>query len=133
DRYPQKTEVLLKDNVFTEQIIHSYKAATLDVWTTELSSRLIPDNMDFIRNCIKLHENENAVDLDVVQWEKINLLRNYLMKDRLNQKSLFTRIKEAIDRKDYATVSMLQLEMNNKMEELKELYTIYKRNLFAAL
>jgi len=56
-----------------------------------------------------------------------------LMKDRLNQKSLFTRIKEAIDNKDYATVSMLQLEMNNKMEELRELYAIYRRNLFAAL
>ncbi len=133
DQYPHKTKILLKDDVFTEKIIHSYKAATLDVWATELSARLIPDNMDFIRNCKKLHENENAVDLDVVQWEKINLLRNYLMKDRLNQKSLFTRIKEAIDNKDYATVSMLQLEMNNKMEELRELYAIYRRNLFAAL
>jgi glutamine synthetase len=133
ERYPSKTEILLKDNVFTKDIIRSYKAAMLDLWTTELSARIILDNVDFIRHCKKIHENENAVDLDVVQWEKINLLKNYLMKDRLNQKSLFTRIREAIDEKDYATVSMLQLEMNNKMEELKELYTVYRRNLFASI
>ncbi|QEK12831.1 glutamine synthetase [Crassaminicella thermophila] len=130
DKYPQKKSVLLEGNVFNEEIINSYKMATLTQWTTELYNRIIPENMEIVRNCKKIHESEYVSDLDVVNWEKINDLRYYLMKDSLHKKSLFTKIREAIDAQDYPTVSNLQLEMRNKMNELNELYTIYKRNLF---
>lgn len=133
DQYPEKKSVLLEGNVFNEAIIHSYKVAILSQWATELYNRIIPDNMDFVRNCRKLHKTENASDLDVVNWEKINHLRYHLMKDRLNKKSLFTQIREAIDAQDYPTASKLQLEMTRKVNELKDLYTIYKRNLFEVL
>ncbi|WP_255547778.1 glutamine synthetase [Crassaminicella indica] len=130
EKYPEKKSVLLKGNVFNESIINSYKTATLTQWTTELYNRIIPENMNIVRSYKKLHKNDYVTDLDVVTWEKINHLRYYLMKDSLNKKSLFTKIREAIDKEDYETVSKLQLEMNNKMNTLNELYTIYKRNLF---
>ncbi|KXG75425.1 type I glutamate--ammonia ligase [Thermotalea metallivorans] len=128
-RYPEKKTVLLQGNVFSEKIIHSYKVAILTQWATELTQRLIPDNMDFVRSCKKLHGSENVSDLDVVNWEKVNQLRNYLMKDSLSQKSLFTQIREAIEAADYDTASKLQLEMNQAMGTLKNLYAIYRRNL----
>ncbi|WP_053956447.1 glutamine synthetase [Inediibacterium massiliense] len=130
DHHPNKKDVLLKDNVFNEDIIESYKTAILTQWTTELYNRIIPENMEIVRCCKKIHENENVSDLDVVNWEKINYLRYKLMKDNLNKKSLFTQIREAIDAKDYATVSKLQLKMRRKINELSTLYTLYKRNLF---
>ncbi len=133
DRYPDKKSILLEKNVFTEDIIKSYQLAALTQWTTELYNRIIPENMEIVRNCKKLHEGENVSDLDVVHWEKIHHLRYYLAKDSLNQKSLFTKIREAIDQKDFNTVSKLQIKMHSKINELKELYTVYKRNLFEFL
>lgn len=51
------------------------------------------------------------------------------MKDCYSSKSLFTRIREAIKNQDYETVSNLQIEMESKMSELRELYSDYARNL----
>ncbi|TCO72293.1 type I glutamate--ammonia ligase [Marinisporobacter balticus] len=130
DKYPEKKSVLLEGDVFNEAIINSYKVATLTQWTTELYNRIILENMEIVRSCKKLHKSEDVSDLDVVNWEKINYLRFDLMKDSLNKKSLFTQIREAIDTQDYVTVSILQLEMQSKINELKDLYIIYKRNLF---
>ncbi|QZY55357.1 glutamine synthetase [Crassaminicella profunda] len=130
EQYPAKKDALLKGDVFSQEIINSYTVATLTQWTTELYNRMIPDNREFVRNCSKLHTTENVTDLDVVNWEKINQLRCYLMKDSLDHKSLFTRIREAIENKDYNKVSGLQLEMDCRMKELENLYAVYKKNLF---
>jgi len=126
----EKKSALLSGEVFDDSIINSYKIATLSQWATELYNRIIPENISIVRACKKIHTNEYTSDLDVINWEKINDLRYYLMKDRLEKKSLFTKIRKAINEKDYATVSMLQLEMRHKIDELKELYIVYKRNLF---
>ncbi|MBF8983316.1 glutamine synthetase [Lutibacter sp. B2] len=130
EQYAEKKSVLLSGEVFDDSIINSYKMATLSQWATELYNRIIPENISFVRECKKIHTNEYTSDLDVVNWEKINHLRYYLMKDRLEKESLFTKIRKAIDEKDYASVSILQLEMRYKIDELKELYIVYKRNLF---
>lgn len=130
EQYPVKKAVLLKGEVFSQEIIRSYTTAMLNQWITELNNRMIPDNMDFVRMCTKLHNTENVTDLDVVNWEKINQLRCYLMKDSLDHKSLFTRIREGIESKDYGKVSRLQLEMDCRMKELESLYAIYRKNLF---
>ncbi|SHJ02196.1 L-glutamine synthetase [Geosporobacter subterraneus DSM 17957] len=130
EHYPEKKAILSSNGVFTDAIINSFKVATQNQWTTELYKRIIPDNAEFVRMCKKLHGSESVTDLDVVTWEKINQLRNYLMKDSLSQKSLFTRIREGIDSGDFNTVSKLQQEMSSKMGELKSLYMVYKRNLF---
>lgn len=127
--YPQKKEVLFRGNVFNETIINSYKISILDRWVMELAGRIIVENMALVRKCKKLHGIDNVTDLDVVNWEEINNLRNYLMKDSLRDKSLFTRIRDAADNKNYRLVSKLQLEMAEKISLLKHLYTIYRRNL----
>lgn len=129
DKYPEKKKVLTAGNVFSDKIIRSYVLGAQIRWLTELCNRVIPENMELVRNCKALHYNEQHSDLDQMRWEKINELRHYLMKDTLTRKSLFTRMKEAIEQKDLETVSRLQLEMNDKIHELKKLYTIYKRNI----
>ena len=86
--------------------------------------------MDLVRNCVKCHDDSDCVDYDVVYWEKINEIRNFLGKDRLNEQCLLTRIVRALDSKDYDTASRLQVEMQGKVKELTDLYIIYKKNLF---
>lgn len=130
EKSSEKSNILLNGGVFTKEIIESFKLSTLERWTMELKNRILIDNIEIIRECRKLHTEMTATDLDVVMWEKITSLKLYLMKDSLSKKCLFTRIREALNDGDYNTASVLQLEMKSKMDEIKELYIEYKRNLF---
>lgn len=106
DLYPDKKNALVVGNVFSCKIIDSYKDAIIDQWLMELRDRIIGDNMEIVRSCKKLHNSlEEVSDLDVVTWEKIYKLKSYLMKDKLDDKSLFTKIRDAIDEHDYDLVS----------------------------
>jgi glutamine synthetase len=124
-----KLDVLKSGNVFRERIIDSYISAIQSNWTFELENRILFENMDIIRNTVKLHDTD-ATDLDVVNWEKIHTLRIELMKDSMSHKSLFTQIKDGIISENLDMVSDLQIEMHAKVTELKSLYQTYKRNLF---
>ncbi|MTI49069.1 glutamine synthetase [Sporosalibacterium faouarense] len=130
DKYPEKKNTLLQGGVFTEDIVNSFKISSIEKWKMELKNRILENNIEILRSCKKIHKEETSTDLDVVMWEKIHSLKVYLMKDSLNTKSLFTRIKEALDSEDYEIASKLQLEMNSNMKEIKELYLNYKKNLF---
>lgn len=128
-KYQDKTAVLMDGNVFEKDILDSYIKAACLQWTMELSERILNENIDCVRSCIKLHRGGEFTDYDEQMWSRINSLRTYLMKDSLKKKSLFSRIRNAINSKNYDEVSCLQLEMSEKMKELKELYTVYKRNI----
>lgn len=130
DDHPEKLEIFQRDNVMTPITLASYKEAIVGQWATELHNRIIPNTMDLVRNCVKCHDDSDCVDYDVVYWEKINEIRNFLGKDRLNEQCLLTRIVRALDSKDYDTASRLQVEMQGKVKELTDLYIIYKKNLF---
>ncbi|HZJ76820.1 MAG TPA: glutamine synthetase [Oscillospiraceae bacterium] len=125
-----KNEILYAGNVFSEAIINSYREATIIRWVTELSGRIIPNNIELVRNCKKIHTKGDLTDIDEVNWENVNRLRRYLMKDTLREKSLFTRMEECVKIENLELLSELQLEMNEKITLLKCLYTTYLRNLF---
>jgi len=127
--HPEKVSVLTDGNVFTDTLISSYRASVMGQWRAELSGRIIPNNMGIIRKYSKLHGADDITDLDVVNWEKCNSLRHFLMKDSLANKSLFSKIREGIAAKDHPSVSDNQVEMMKNMTELKHLYATYKQNL----
>jgi glutamine synthetase len=127
--YPEKVAVLTAGGVFTDKLLSSYRASIMGQWTAELNGRIIPNNMGIIRKYNKLHGVDDITDLDVVNWEKCNSLRHFLMKDSLSNKSLFTKIRECIKTNDYECVSDNQVEMMKNMTDLKHLYAIYKQNL----
>ncbi|MDO4545913.1 MAG: glutamine synthetase, partial [Bacillota bacterium] len=130
DKYPEKLDIFKRDNVMTEMALESYKEATLAQWATELHNRIVPDIMDLIRDCGKAHDDIDCVDYDRHNWEKIQRLRNQLGRDTLDELCLLTRIVRALDAGEYETASNLQIEMQQKVEELTKLYIIYKKNLF---
>ena len=125
-----KNGVLYAGGVFNKEIIESYKEATNTQWVTELLGRIIPNNMELVRSCKKVCGEEDLTDIDEINWENVNELRNYLMKDTTTKKSLFTRMRECIEAKNYDLISELQLEMNEKITLLKQLYAVYLKNLF---
>ncbi len=130
DNCSEKIKVLTEGGVFNTKILASYREAIISQWSQELIGRIIPTNVEIVRDFVKLHVGDERTDLDVVNWEKIRELRIELMKDSLAKKSLFTMIKEALDAKDFDKASELQIEMREKMKELQEIYLEYKKNLF---
>ena len=70
-----------------------------------------------------------VTDQDSYNWNKINSIRAYLAKDSIDEKSLFTLLINALNAGDYATASGLQVEMYDRMEELKALYDAYSKNM----
>jgi len=126
-----KQEVLKKGDVFTDEIINAFRVSTIEKWKNELEGRIIHDNIMLLKTFIKLHsESDHATDLDVVNWEKIVYLKTKLMKDSMSKKCIFTKIKNAISQGDYDTASALQIQMNEKMSEIRALYIQYKNNIF---
>ena len=126
-----KQQVLKNGDVFTEEIINSFRISTAEKWKNELAGRIIHDNIVLLKTFVKLHsESDHATDLDVVNWEKIVYLKTKLMKDSMTKKCIFTKIKTAISQGDYDTASDLQIQMNEKMTEIRTLYIGYKNNIF---
>ena len=128
DKNPKKLEVLKRNDVFTDSLINSFKLAIMQRWTTDIIHRTILNHADEVRSFKKLH-SENASDLDIANWTNINNIRHYVMKDTFTSKSLFTRIKDAIELKDYLLASNLLLELEDTMSKLRNFYYNYTKNL----
>lgn len=127
--YPEKKAILNNGNVFSDMILESFTEAAEKKWITEINSRIIANYADEIRSYKMAHSLDKALDLDVANWMKIDELRHFIMKDTYSKKSLFTKISDATNSKDYEQVSNLQIELDCKMKELRELYSNYKKNL----
>ncbi|MBT9149952.1 MAG: Glutamine synthetase [candidate division WS2 bacterium] len=121
--------LLLEGELFTSETINSFKRGILSRWQTEIIGRIIPTNIELIRGCKYLNHTEETSDLDSLFWEKIDKKRRHLMKDSSKEKSLFTRLKEAVESENYQEISNLQIEMIEEMLELRALYSLYKKNI----
>ncbi len=130
DKYKDKVEILKKDDVFTDEIILSYKTSTLEFWAKELKGRIVESNRDKIRDFVRIHDHQSISDLDIVNWTRIENIKWELMKDTVETKSLFSQIDSAIDGERYEEASNLQKIMSQKVGELTDLYSKYKKNIF---
>lgn len=130
DKYPDKLEIFMRDGVMDALTLDSYRTAIVSQWATELHDRLIPNTMNLLRGCRKLHADDECTDYDMLNWGKIQELRMYLGKDRIEKKCLLSRTRQALDAGDYSLASDLQLEIQEKVEELISVYSKYKKNLF---
>lgn len=129
DLCPEKVDVLTENSALTKEIALSFKKSMIDIWINFLHDRKLEDNMEIVRSCVKLTNQEES-DLDVVSWNEINALRWELMKSTLAKKSVFALIREALEMEDYQQASELQVKMNDMIKHLKELYFSYKKNVF---
>ena len=126
--YPEKCDVITAGGALRGQIIDAFKAGALLRWKTELISRIIPENREIVRK-LKEISASFVTDQDAYNWNKIEELRNYLAKDSIDRKSLFSLLITSLEDGDYASASGLQVEMYEKMEELKGLYDVYQKNM----
>ncbi|MGL5440673.1 MAG: glutamine synthetase [Filifactoraceae bacterium] len=131
DKYNNKVNVLTQNSVFSDVVINSFKTGIIEKWAEQLKSKLINEYSETVRNTLKCHKkDEDTSELDERRWKIINDIRWELMKDASLKTSLFSELKYAIESKDYKKASILELLIEEKIQELKALYVIYKRNIF---
>ena len=128
DNYPEKKAVITSGGALRQQIIDAFRAGALTRWKTDLISRIIPENRDIVRQAREI-KSDFVTDQDAYNWNKIENLRTHLAKDSIDEKSLFTLLIDALNQGDYAAASGLQVEMYDRMEELKTLYDSYQKNM----
>lgn len=129
ENYPEKLSVFKEGGVMPDIVIESYKEQILSQWRTELHDRIIPQTMDFIRGCKKVHSDTDFSDYDIKNWLEIDKIRHEIAKDTITEKCLLTRAKDALDQEEFDQASDLQLEIQKKINHLANLYTRYKKNL----
>ncbi len=128
ENYPAKVKVITAGGSLKPQIIKSFREGALLRWKTELLARILPEMREIVRKAHRI-ETDFRTDQDSYTWNKIKDVREYLAKNSIDKKSLFTRLSNALISGDFATASKLQVEMYNKIEELKTLYDEYSKNI----
>lgn len=127
---PEGIGLLTKSGVFTDKILESYSKAMRRMWKMELSDRILAKNLEVVRSCVILHDKTGFENLaDKMRWDEIESLKNILARDTLKQKCIFSKIKAAIEIRDYKKVSDLQKEMNLLISSLEKKYFEYKLNI----
>lgn len=127
EKYPAKVKVITAGGALRPQIIKSFREGALLRWKTEIIARILPEMRDIVRSA-QLIESPYRTDQDSYNWNKLKAAREFLAKDSIDKKSLFTRLTNALNSGDFATASKLQVEMYDKIEELKQLNDEYVRN-----
>ena len=127
DEHPDKLRAVT-EGIMDQQSVDSFRACILNEWAKEMQLRNIPNALDDVRSCARIHDPAYN-DLDDVMWDRVNKLRYMIAKDSMDSKSLLTKATEALEGEDFETASTLQKEIQQKLEELKKEYLSYRRNL----
>lgn len=128
EAHPEKRKAISADGVIDDLTIASYEEYIIAQWETEFRSRLIPNYIEYVRGCKKIH-NEEATNYDLENWLNVEKKKKEIAKDSKEEKSLLSRAREALDNKLYDEASNLEIELEKEIEELRKLYSNYKRNL----
>lgn len=129
DKFEERLKIFHDGDVMPPIVIESYREQVLSYWKNELHDRLIPETMNFIRSCVKSHDSNDFSDYDIKLWLAIDKLRHQMGKDSISEKCLLTRTKDALDEGKYQLASDLQLEIQEKVKILSNMYDSYQKNL----
>jgi glutamine synthetase len=95
----------------------------------EYHDRYIQNTMDSLRRCVRLHEDDtNEYDHD--NWNRVNELKSIIGHEEKYRVSLLMQARNAIESRDYEELSRLEIEIEEKLDELREVYNQYQRNIF---
>ncbi len=123
---PDVEPILCNGDVFNSMILDSYYQAMLGRWEMELLEKIIPANLQTIRNVVRKDDGSNSYD-DIL-WNEIVSLKVRLAKDSETETSIFTKIKNSIGERNWEETSKYQLEMKSTMKELRAKYKAYCEN-----
>ncbi|MBQ6314916.1 MAG: glutamine synthetase [Mogibacterium sp.] len=109
-------------------ILRSYREQMILKWSMEYHDRYIENTMDFLRRCTRLHEDDTN-EYDANNWKEIVALKDLIGHEINGRASLLMQARIAIDNHDYEELSRLEIIIEEKIEELRDVYNKYKRNI----
>ena len=125
---PEKVSLITGGDETLAMILRSYREHMIHKWTMEYHDRYIQNTMDFLRSCVRLHDDDRN-EYDASNWMKSAELKSLIGREENGRDSLLMQARNAIDENDYAGLSRLELEIEEKLEELREVYGRYRRNI----
>lgn len=123
---PEKRKVLTASGILKDEFIESFCEAAMIRWKTEMVMQYLPEYVGKIKK-LKMLCNINSVDK--ANWDKVDELRQELAKDRPGKLSLFTKIRQAMQKGNFDKASDLQIKIQSKMNEVQGLYHDYCLNI----
>lgn len=123
---PEKLQALKFGDILTNDIIDSFKQTMLEKWKLIVCKRKIKQYLAEI-GMWKNKESQYPKDID--DWNIIDEKSRYIYKTTYHNESLFLKIQKAFDNNNWKEASDLVIELEEKMEELRELYSEYKNNI----
>ena len=121
-----KVAVITAGDSLNDTIVDSFLASILYRWENELVDRIIPAAELLVKGFKELPSED---ELDTERWAVIKAMKYELIKATKTSKSLCTKLKEALEAKDYDTASDLQIELSKKTEALEKEYNAYALNI----
>lgn len=122
----ESLKVLQYGDILTDIMIKSFKTATLEKWKLIICMRKIKE---YFAEMTMWKKIESTDEKDNKDWEEIEQKRRYIYKNTNSQKSLFSKIYQAFENEEWESASNLVIELEEKMEELRSLYSEYKKNV----
>lgn len=126
---PERIDLITDGDPTGKRIIESYSAQMIGKWSMEYHDRNLPNAMDVIRRCVKIH-GDDATDYDLKNWEAVSQLKNRIGREELGRDSMLMQAKKAIEAENWEELSRLELEIGEAIEDLRQAYSKYKRNIF---
>ena len=125
---PETVRLITGGDETMAMTLRSYREQMIYKWTMEYHDRYIGNTMEFLRSCVKLHADDTN-EYDVTNWNKCAKLKSLIGHEEKGRASLLMQARIAIDENDFAGLSRLELEIEEKLEELRGVYAKYRRNI----
>ena len=122
----EKIQVLKYGDIINDLIIKSFKKTALEKWKIVVCKRIIKEYFNEINSWKELKsidENDNN------NWKKIEKKKKAIYKENDKEEALFLKINKAFENNEWSKASNLVIELEEKMEELRVLYSKYKKNI----
>ena len=118
----KKISILFEEDVFTKDIINSFKLSSLDRYVMEINHRLLPQYKKDIEQLINnIDSKTKLLSLTSLMAKEINFK---MFCDTFEHISLYSKIKDSIRKGDIEKVSSLHMEIENLLEILKNICSL---------
>ena len=124
-----RTGLITGEDATMKMILRSYREQMILKWSMEYHDRYIENTMEYLRSCIRLHDDDTN-EYDSNNWKLIAELKDLIGHEVNGRASLLMKARNAIDAVDYEELSRLEIMIEEKLEELREAYNKYRRNIF---
>ena len=110
------------------KILRSYREQMIMKWLMEYHDRYIENTMEYLRGCVRLHDDDTN-DYDTHNWREVAELKDLIGHEINGRHSLLYNARVAIEANDYEELSRIEIIIEEKLEELREVYNRYRRNI----